>query len=596
MSILAYLRDGNVEFSLVKIPKRSLSIVSVLLLSIPILSIIGAIQVNIYETNLILLAVIILLSFIFAVSTISKHSSLQKLYPLIIFIIALSLLYHGSFISSYPISYNSDLARELFICKNTLNNAYWNSSAPYGDARYGRVHSMLSVTVLPVIYSNLLNLESTWVFKVIYPTIFSLVPLGLYILWKEKFGNKVAFISAFLFLSNATFYSELLGLNRQMIAELFFVLLLCIILNNKMKTRNKIICFILISFALITSHYAIAEIFMFFISFSLIFLIITKKFSRKITVSMVVLFFVLMFSWYLYTAHASTFESFVSYCDYVYNSLKDIFNPEAREPEVLRGLGLEPPPTIWNAISRSFAYTIEFLIVIGFISLITKRMQKKINLDDESFAFILIAIVFLALLILIPGLSMTMNMTRFYHILLFIIAPLSVIGADFLTRLFKQKNEFLASVLIVIVFVPYFLFQTGFVYEIVSNESWSLPLSVHRMPAYKSRGFLGYVDGRDIFCAYWLKTNVNAQNTMIYADISSIDYVLFAYGMIPKEEMLVLNNVTTINSHSVIYLSRLNTVDNTIIGLNYIWNTTDFLFRKDISKIYANGVSEIYKK
>jgi len=187
-------------------------------------------------------------------------------------------------------------------------------------------------------------------------------------------------------------------------------------------------------------------------------------------------------------------------------------------------------------------------------------------------------------------------MTRFYHILLFIIAPLSVVGADFFTGLFKRNNEFWISMLLIIVLVPYFLFQTGFVYEMVGNESWSLPLSMHRMPAYKSRGFLGYVDERDVFCTYWLKTNMNAQNTIIYADISSVDYVLFAYGMIQKEKMLVLSNVTTINSHSTIYLSRLNIIDNTIIGLNYAWSTTDFPFPKYISKIYTNGASEIHEK
>jgi len=335
---------------------------------------------------------------------------------------------------------------------------------------------------------------------------------------------------------------------------------------------------------------------MFIISLSLILLIAAKKPSRKITLSMVVLFFVIMFSWYIYTARSSAFESFVSYGNYVYDSLGDIFNPEAREPEVLRGLGLEAPPTMWNAMSRGFAYIVEFLIVIGFVGLVTKKVQMKISLDKEFFMFILVAIAFLVLLILVPGLSLTMNMSRFFHILLFLIAPLSIIGADFLISLFKRSNRLWVSVLLIVILVPYFLFQTGFVYEMVGNESWSLPLSVYRMPAYRSRGFLGYVDERDVSSAYWLQTNVNTQSITIHADIPSVSYVLFAYGMIPKEKMIVLSNITIITDNSVIYLSRLNTVDSTIMGLNYIWNSTDFPFPDYTSKIYTNGASEIYEK
>jgi len=596
LSILAYLRDENVKFPVAKNSKPYSFIILVLLFILPILSIVGAIWVNAYGNNVILLMVIILIAFLFTITAISKSLSLQKLYPIVIFVIAISLLYQGKLISNYPITYNSDLARELFISENTLNNAYWNASNSYGDVRYGRVHSMLSVTILPTIYSNLLNLELAWIFKIIYPTIFSLVPLGLYILWRGKLGSKAAFVSVFLLLSNAAFYSELLGLNRQMIAELFFVLLLFIVLNNKIKSSNRMICFIIISVALVTSHYAIAEIFMFIISLSLILLIAAKKPSRKITLSMVVLFFVIMFSWYIYTARSSAFESFVSYGNYVYDSLGDIFNPEAREPEVLRGLGLEAPPTMWNAMSRGFAYIVEFLIVIGFVGLVTKKVQMKISLDKEFFMFILVAIAFLVLLILVPGLSLTMNMSRFFHILLFLIAPLSIIGADFLISLFKRSNRLWVSVLLIVILVPYFLFQTGFVYEIVGNESWSLPLSVYRMPAYRSRGFLGYVDERDVSSAYWLQTNVNTQSITIHADIPSVSYVLFAYGMIPKEKMIVLSNITIITDNSVIYLSRLNTVDSTIMGLNYIWNSTDFPFPDYTSKIYTNGASEIYEK
>lgn len=593
MSIIVYLRNRNIKLFTNRYPRSSYFALS-LLLSLPILSILGAMWVYAYENNIVLLAVIVLISVIFTTTVILKRPAVRKLYPIIIFVIALSLIYHSSLISKYPLSYGSDLARELFISTNTLEDAYWNPSSSYSNMRYGRVHSMLSVTILPTIYSNLLNLELNWIFKIIYPTIFTLVPLGLYVTWKEKLGSKTSFISAFLFMANGTFYTEMLGLNRQMIAELFFVLLLFIVLSDKIKSSNRIICFIIFSLALVTSHYALAEIFMFFISLSLILLIATKNPSRKITISMIILFFVIMFSWYIYTAGSSTFRSLVSYCDYVYRSLSDIFNPQAREPEVLRGLGLEPPPTIWNAMSRGFAYMTEFLIVMGFIGLVSRKVQTKVKFNKEFFMFVTVAMMLLGLLIIIPGLSSTMNMTRFYHILLLFIAPLSVIGADFLIGLFKKGNKTLISLFLIFILVPYFLFQIGFVYEIVGTDSWSLPLSMYRMPAHRSRGFLGFIDGRDIFGVCWLKNNLDLHDVTIYADISSINYALFSYSMIPKEEMIVLSNVTTIASNSVIYLSSLNTISDTIMGIDYVWNTTNFPLLSDLSKVYTNGACEVY--
>lgn len=591
--ILFSLRNGNVKSSAFEISKFSFLVAS-LLSTIVILSLVGAVWVNVYRTNSILMAMIISISLLFVITVKFKNPSFQKLYPIIIITIALSLLYHGTLISRYPVSYGSDLARELFIFKNTLYRGHWEASNPYNGIRYGRVHSMLSVTILPTVYSVLLNLEPNWTFKILYPTIFSFAALGLYVLWKEKIGNKAAFISAFLFMANASFYTEIFGLNRQMIAEMFFVLLLFTVLNNKIKSRNRAACFTIFSVCLITSHYGIAEIFLFFIFLVLILLIIRKDSSAKINLNLCILFFVIMFSWYLYTASSSVFKSIVDYGDYVYRSLSDIFNLQAREPQVLRGLGLEAPPTIWNMMSRSFHYAIEFLIVLGFIGLLTKKEKTMTKLDKETFMLILVAMTFLGLIIVVPGLSKTMNMSRFFHILLFLIAPLTIIGVNFLVGVFKKNKEFFASILLIVVLVPYFLFQTGFVYEVVGNDTWCLPLSAYRMPAYRSRGFLGYIDGRDISGVYWLKANLDIRNIAIYADVSSANYVFFSYGMVPKERIMVLSNVTTITNNSILYLSRLNTIDNIIMGMNRVWNTTDFPLPDDLNKVYTDGACEIY--
>jgi uncharacterized membrane protein len=427
-------------------------------------------------------------------------------------------------------------------------------------------------------------------------------------MWKSSLGKKYAFISAFFFMSISTFFTEMLGLNKQIMAELFLVLLLLTIFSKKMKPNIRIACFMIFSFALITSHYAIAEIFSFFILFALILLIVMRQSHRNITIAMVVFFFVLMFSWYVYTTGSSVFDSFVSYGDYVYNSLGDFFNPSARQPEVLRGLGLETPPTIWNAVSRVFAYATEALIVAGFIGLITRRV--RIHWDRDSFLLTLMAMVLLGLLIVVPGLAETMNMTRFYHVLLFFLAPLCIVGAIFLVELvFKQNRKLWACTLLLIVLIPYFLFQTGFIYEVTGSESWSLPLSKHRMSIYKLVSSMGYVYEQDVYSAQWYSKNVNFQSTQIYVDAST--NVLATFGMALSDDamrltnvttitgklddVIRLTNVTTITENGIVYLNRVNVVEGMIVGNNYVWNRTDFSFLDYMNRIYSNGGSEIYK-
>lgn len=583
--VLVYLRSEDGK--LFGAEALGLSPLALLLPILPILSVLGAMWVNAYENNVILLFMIIAISLLFVIAVISKKLLPPKLYPLVILVIAISLLYHSSLISNYI--WGADIHMEYFIFKTTENNAHWSSVFMYPwDTVYGRINSMLSVTILPTIYSSLLNMDATWVLKILYPIIFSFVPLALYKLWQKNIGAKRAFMAAFLFMAMSTFYTEMLGLNRQMIAELFFILLLLVVLSKEMKPFNRITCFMIFSVALITSHYALAEIFLLFISLVWISMVAMKRPSRNVTVTLVVFFFVAMFSWYLYTSSSAVFDSLVSFGNSVYDQLGGFFNPASRGQTVLRGLGLEAPSTIWNMFSRAFAYLTEFLIFVGFVGLITKRMNNYF--EKEYFVFTVMAIAFLGALIAVPGLAGMLNMTRFYHILLFFLAPLCVLGGEVLAKLVsRQRTELWASVLLLIVLVPYFLFQTGFVYEITGTQSWSVPLSKYRMDRSILMGTYAYVNGWQASGAIWLNGYVDAQSVQVYADWSA--HELGSYAMVRYVQYL--SNTTEVPPYGIVYLSYLNIVEGIILGA-YIFNTTELSFINDMNKVYVNGGCEIY--
>jgi len=585
--ILAHIK--NMKLTLPVIQFRKVPLQLPFLFSIPIISVIGAVFVKSYGNNIILIFLLLLISSIFAVGMVLEKLLPPRLYALAIFVIAISLLYHSLLISDYIVSYGSDVPTELGVFQNTQSNAYWGATefVPRFDA-------MLSITVLPTFYSNLLNIDPTWTFKMLFPIIFSFVPLALYRIWKRYIGEKYAFSAAFLFMAERTLYFEMVSLNRQITAELFFVLLLLVLLSDKMKPRYRVVCFMIFAFGLVTSHYALSEIFLFFISLTFIFSFLAKRPSRNIEPSMIALFFVVMFSWYIYTSGSAVYDSIVDYSNYVYSQVSEFFNPASRGGTVLRGLGLEAPPAMLNAVSRAFAYSTQLLIVVGFVGLITRRVRYRIDRTYSTFVFI--AIVFLFALLLVPGLAETLSMSRFYHILLFFLAPLSMIGATFLVGLLsKRREKLLASILLLIVLIPYFLFQTNFVYEVTGGDSWSLPLSKYKMDSLRLYGGFGFIDAYSVFGVQWLSKTVNADRTRIYSDSASQRNPLIAYGGLRFEEVRVLSNTTKISSGDTVYLSPLNVADGKIVGEFSVFNSSELSFLNQTNTIYANGKCEIRK-
>jgi len=587
--VFVQLRHDGLYIRGIELNKKSLF--ALIFLCLPILSIAGAIWANTYESNLILLITIVLIPILFGIAITSKKLLPPKLYPLCVFMIAIALLYHSTFISNYIVHFGSDVSGEYFVFKTTEVNAYWNTTYQHEETVLGRVNSMLSVTILPTVYSVLLNMDPIWMFKILFPLIFSLVPLGLYQVLKAFFRRRYAFISVFLFMAQSTFYTEALGLNKQIVGELFFVLLLFVILNEKMKPLKKMVCFMVFSFALVTSHYAIAEVFMFLVCFTLVSLVALKRRTTKITVSMVMFFFVVMFSWYLFTSNSAVFQSFIEFGEHIYSQLGDFLNPASRGETVLRGLGFEAPATIWNSISRIFAYITQAFIVIGFVGFVRKRKR----LGMEYFILTSLSMALLAALILVPGLASTLNMTRFYHLLLFFLSPLCVVGAETIVTLVSRQNlEMKTSVLLLIVLIPYFLFQTSFVYEVTQSDSYSVSLSKYRMSSSRLYIETGYSDAYSVSGVQWLSKSVAFGHSQIYADFSSRSIDLRMYSTVHLDYSILISNTTEVESGGLVFLGPHSIVEGTMFSRNYIWNLDESHVLDGLNKIYSNGRTEVY--
>jgi uncharacterized membrane protein len=568
---------------------------SFVLCLLPVLSVVGAYFANVTGNTFVLLLALLAVLALFVVTVLSKRHIDPKLYLVIVFAIAITLLFHYSLTSNYLQGW--DIKVEYYLATLTQSQGFWNATASFTNLQYGRFYSMLSITILPTIYSNILNMNINWVFKIVYPLIFALVPLALYLLWREKFGVTVAFLSVFLFMSQITFYTEMPALAREMIGEIFFVLLVLVLFSKSLSPQNVRILFVIFGFCLIVSHYSLAIVFGFLILLLWLLGYFTKKPNRHLSYGMVVSFLLLMFLWFFYTISSITITSIDANLSYIVSAFSAFFLPSSRGTTVLQGLGIAAASSPLDSVSRAIAYATEFFIIIGFFVLLLQR--KKKDFDFEYFITILVGMLILAMCIVLPGFANTLNMTRFYHVALFFLAPLFAIGCvelfRFAAKLFgvaaKRKTEIYSLILMILLLGSYFLFQTNLIFEVAGSASSSLPLSRYRLGSMLYTNFI-YVTGPQVSSAEWLSQNTNKSNLVVYADQTVLTN-LVSYGGIYPSHILGLANVTSPQHGQFIYLAELNTVYGELEYNGVIYNVSDTLASQPLGVTYNNGFCEI---
>lgn len=506
----------NINLNVIKSPQALFFIL------LPFLAIFGAYFFNFNRNSLFLLLLIILIALIMVFN---RYIS-ENLYPLCLVAIALALLLSISLIGLYLPGY-SDTHIEYYFHKLVVMNFFWDSRIP------SNVNAMLSTVMLPTIYSFILDVDGAWVFRTVYPFIFSLLPLGLYHAYQQLTSKKIAFLSVLFFMSTATFYKELPYLMRQEIAEFFLVLLLMLMISKKMNLMKRSALFIIFAFGLITSHYGTSYIFMFCLIFLLISLFLIgnlpinairqdlhnksnnflkeraviqhvnnpiHKTDRMLTTIIVVLYIVFILTWYMYVSSSSAFNTIVNIGDHVYSNMyTDFLNPAARESNVLAAIGMGPgAKSLLQSISRFIFHITEFFILVGVTAMIIGKFEKLKYYKEYCFIAIASIIIVLASIIL-PHFSENMNMSRLYHVTLIFLSPFFILGGQFFISRILKLNQSLKykyrrhrnkvnlsldyckdatnkkyikyiNIPVIIVLILYFLFNSGFVFTIAKDE------------------------------------------------------------------------------------------------------------------------------
>ena len=229
----------------------------------PLLSILGATTLNNGGPNYLTMVMFggIVVYFFFLVLFRKKLN--QNIYPWAILMISISLLLSNS-LRSWHIT-GGDISLEYYVFQLTKSLSHW-SSFQFNDP----YNTCLSITILPTVLSNFLNISDEYIYKAIFPIIFSFSVISLYLVLKKYLKDTLAFLSIIFFIIQLPFLLWITAIARQGIALFFFSLFLLVMFNSDFKLKTKEILYIIFGFSLVVSHYSTIYITLFLLSLSFI--------------------------------------------------------------------------------------------------------------------------------------------------------------------------------------------------------------------------------------------------------------------------------------------------------------------------------------
>ncbi len=251
--ILNRVFETDFELRLPKLNGFSLSLILASFI-FPILAFLGALLLNnsgpIFLTMMALLLVVVIVPIIIM----SRKEIDEPVKPIVLYMMALSFLLmnsmRGWFITGH------DILLEYHVFTLTADAHRWLMSL-YQDPYM----ACLSLTIFPTYLQNLLHTSSAYIFKFFIQFIGAMPVVIVYYLSKRYVSDKVAFLSAFLYITFPTFMVDMAFLNRQGIAFLFFGSMVFTLLDEEyFSEKVKMLTLFLFGTGMVFSHYSTSYI------------------------------------------------------------------------------------------------------------------------------------------------------------------------------------------------------------------------------------------------------------------------------------------------------------------------------------------------
>lgn len=450
--VLAIFGSKTTNTSIISLPIFKFTALEKIFLLLPImfpvLSIFGIRAMNQTNNNFALLVLILLILAYIVLVCIFNEMFSNRLYPFVILSISISLLLLAPLRSDHIIG--ADTHVEYFLFQTTLDNLNWRSST-LGSV----LDACLSISLLPAMYNSIMNINREFLYKILYPLLFSISPLIVYSISRKYVGEPYAFLASCFFMFQSIFLLTTIN-SRTSVAILFFALAMMSIFNDKIDPFNKKVLLIIFTISCMISHYSTTYIF-FIIILGAFFgaEVLSKRytFDRVISSTLLLLFFALIFVWYSQVT-GMAFNYGVIFITDTFSKLNEFFIEESLSTDVLTLLGkdvAQKGPA--SAIDLTFTWLTFVFIAIGIIASLIKYKEvsflelnsKKPDFLKEKFMveFGLIALVCCGLLvaiITIPYVSVGYGIERLYLATIPILSVFFVIGGIILSELIFKKG------------------------------------------------------------------------------------------------------------------------------------------------------------
>lgn len=639
---LAYIRNKRLHL-IINLPTFSLKRGAFYItpFTFPLLSIFGAISLNNEGTNIFTSIMLgASAAYIMLITKFKKKIS-NFIYPLTLFLISLSVLLMLSLRSWYIAGFDVSIEYEVF--KITQQYMHWAMSNFKNE-----YNTCLSITILPTYLSSLLHINDVYIYKFFYQILFAISPVGIYLLAKKlDMSSMVAFLSGLFYICNPWFIDPMTTLNRQEIAFFFFILVLLLLFEKSLDSFKKYTLLSILTIGLVVSHYSSTYITI--ILFSFVYVIglsinILKKFwlkkskikfDQNIKLPYLVFLISITFIWYS-LLNAST-TNLTDVAKSTYKNLPHIFSQNARTSiidqlfnagktnissnayqdyysvtsseyknkkiydtyshNLYNNYHITPMSSPSLPIHQNFLYTIisyiyKFLLVFIELSLFVGSIylvifKKKQRVDINFTILLIVCELLLALMTILPYISVGYNFDRLYMQVMFILSVVEIFGGVILINLFIRNKE-ASTKLLSYFYIIVFLFTYCFIWQIVGGKT---VMWLNNFGYYYDQT---YTHGSEYLTANWLKQIPG--NPRIYTTDTGRN-ILAAYAH--KNNVKTDLFPSTIETYAYVFVTYTNLKEG-IASFYYRGAHLEYAYPLNFIKqnknlIYSNGKSEVYK-
>jgi uncharacterized membrane protein len=593
---------------------------------LPMLAIVGAIRLNNGSSNIITMALFLVISLMFI--WLATHPELKRIYAWSIFCMALSVLLSAS--SRGWFVTGSDIQREFYVFNLTFKNSHWSMTSfkdPY--------NACLSITILPTMLAKITHIPLTYIYKLIYQIIFSLSVVIIYILAKRIRNNsKFALFSGFLFMLFPLFITDITIVNRQEIAFIFLFLAVLVNFTSEITKRQSRYMTLILLVGVIASHYSTAYI-------TLVLLLIAKIISfiyYRVTSSsidlktakpifslrVIIVALLLTFMW-----NAQVTNTTGGLTDTFSNTFHELFDQSATQLITFNPLGTnnQPPQQLLsqytqsssssnqspisysgvphlqttelgkqfnhfhlsaftlNTLLKQFCASImEILLALGIV-LLFARVKKYRKTNTENLLFLGIAgICILLFQTVLPQLTNDYGTSRLFQQLLIVLVFPICFGLFRLFTWHKITHFTLAAIFLALIFLD----LSGFIPQLLGGYPPTIPLDNSGLD-YESY----YIHHDEIDAAEWLVHN-DKGSTPVEID----NYAKLRFRNLGTSPGFIVQPVLSVNNSNYLYEDYSNVKTNTFqveLGNGKISYTLQDKVSNSKNVVYVNGGSEIFK-